>query len=190
MRTSIRLLPAVVAVTGAAILALRAEPSPPAPKRVPWVTSRVTGTPEAPPPYRTERAFPKLKFDQPVTITRAPGSERLFVAELRGKIVSFPDDQGCEKPDPFLDLGAIPGHWRTYGLAFHPNFAKNRLVYACYVLKAGDPKGSRVSRFKVTDTDPPRADPKSETIILEWPSGGHNGGCLQFGPDGYLYVST
>src|SRR5262245_32049922 len=190
MRTPIRLLPALaVAITAVAFLVLRAEP-PPQAKRVPWTTSRITGSPEAPPPYRTERVFPKLKFAEPVTITRAPGSERLFVAQLRGKIVSFPDDQACEKPDPFLDLGAIPGHWRTYGLVFHPNFAKNRFVYACYVLKAGDPKGSRVSRFKVTDTDPPRADPKSETILLEWPSGGHNGGCLQFGPDDFLYIST
>lgn len=189
MRVSTCLLPVALA----AVVALRAEPAPPAPetaKRIPWTTSRITGSPEAPPPYRTERAFPKLKFAEPVTITRAPGSDRLFVVELRGKIVSFPDDQASEKPDPFLDLGGIPGHWRTYGLVFHPNFAKNRFVYACYVLKAGDPKGSRVSRFKVTDTDPPRADPKSETILLEWPSGGHNGGCLQFGPDGFLYIST
>jgi putative heme-binding domain-containing protein len=191
MRTPIRLLAALaVAVVGAAFLAVRADPPAPAAKRVPWKTSHITGSPEAPPPYRTERAFPKLKFAEPVTITRAPGSERLFVAELRGKLYSFPDDQACEKPDLFLDLGAIPGHWRTYGLVFHPDFAKNRFVYACYVLKAGDPKGSRVSRFKVTDIDPPRADLKSETIILEWPSGGHNGGCLQFGPDGFLYIST
>src|SRR5262245_19829358 len=145
MRTPIRLLPALaVAITAVAFLVLRAEP-PPQAKRVPWTTSRITGSPEAPPPYRTERVFPKLKFAEPVTITRAPGSERLFVAELRGKIVSFPDDQACEKPEPFLDLSAIPGHWRTYGLVFHPNFAKNRLVYACYVLKAGDPKGSRLA---------------------------------------------
>ena len=159
-------------------------------KRVAWTSSKLTGSPEAPLPYVTERVFPNLKFDQPVTMTRAPGSDRLFVVELLGKAYSFPNEQGVAKPDLFLDLSEVPGHWRTYGMAFHPDFVKNRFVYISYVLKGGDPKGSRVARFKVNGVDPPRVDPKSETIILEWPSGGHNGGCLQFGPDGFLYIST
>ena len=50
-------------------------------KRVPWTTSKVRGSPEPPSPYRTEIAFPKLKFDEPLDMTNVPGSERLFVTE-------------------------------------------------------------------------------------------------------------
>lgn len=42
----------------------------------------------------------------------------------------------------------------------------------------------------MTDASPPTFDPKSEVVILTWPSGGHNGGCLEFGKDGKLYIST
>jgi putative heme-binding domain-containing protein len=159
-------------------------------QRVPWTGSRLTGTPEPPPPYRIERAFPRLKFVAPVSIALAPGSQRLFIEELRGKIFSLPDSGDVAEPDLFLDVGQIPRHGRTYGLAFHPDFAKNRLFYVCYVLDPESAKGTRVSRFRASGDDPPRADLASETILLEWPSGGHNGGCLQFGPDGYLYIST
>ena len=77
-----------------------------------------------------------------------------------------------------------------YGLVFHPQFAENRYVYLCYVRKNDLPDGSVVSRFTVSRTDPPVIDPKSEQVILTFWSGGHNGGCLVFGKDGYLYIST
>src|SRR5712692_3009546 len=50
-------------------------------KRTPWTTSRITGSPEPPLPYRTERVFPKLTFKNPLLIRSAPGTERLFVGE-------------------------------------------------------------------------------------------------------------
>ncbi|HEY8506581.1 MAG TPA: PQQ-dependent sugar dehydrogenase, partial [Gemmataceae bacterium] len=173
-------------------------------ERVPWTTSRITGSPDPPPPYRVERAFGHLSFKNPLLITHLPGSGRLFVGEQAGRIYSFPNDPACKKPDLFIDLDAelksidrakSPGVAALYGLAFHPKFAENRYCYICYVLKPprGGPElpdGTRVSRFKVTDTDPPRCDPASEQVLLTFLAGGHNGGCLKFGPDGYLYIST
>ncbi len=178
-------------------------------ERTPWTTSRLTGSPEPPAPYRLDRAFPKLTFDHPLEIVRAPGLDRIFVVEhvkeRQGRIVSFPNDPACARADLALDLpleiqglDKIPdckGVGAAYGLAFHPDFEKNRHCFVAYVLESkvkgkNLPNGSRVSRFTVTRAEPPRLDPASEVVLLEWLEGGHNGCCLRFGPDGFLYVST
>jgi putative heme-binding domain-containing protein len=172
-------------------------------RRVPWTRSRLTGSPEPPPRYRLERTFRKLQFKNPLDITFAPGSDRLFICEQAGRIYSFPKDPQCEKADLFLDISADLHGWdpkkvkgldALYALAFHPKFATNRHCYICYVLNGTSREpladGSRISRFRVTDADPPRIDPASETVLLTFRAGGHNGCCLKFGPDGYLYIST
>ena len=160
--------------------------------RVPWNTSKIKGTPEPSLPYETERAFPNLKFNQPLAIATVPGEKRFYVAERKGKIFSFNyEDQSTSQADLFFDLKEKEKALNEiYGIAFHPQFEKQRYVYICYVLKPGLEAGTRVSRFKVLETDPPRCDPDSEEILIDWLSGGHNGGCLRFGPDGYLYIST
>ncbi len=172
-------------------------------KRVPWTTSKITGAPEPPPPYKIVRAFPKLTFRNPLLLTTAPGSNRFFLCEQAGKMLSFPIDPKVETADLVIDLPKelqswdktkVRGFGELYGLAFHPQFVKNRYCYVCYTLpgKGREPlvDGSRIVRFRMTNTDPPRIDPASEKIILTWLVGGHNGCDLHFGPDGFLYIST
>src|SRR6187455_2384103 len=66
-------------------------------KRVPWTTSNMVGYPEPPPPYRTERVFPKLSFAEPLDVAAAPGTNRLWVAERHGKLYSFEQKPDVEK---------------------------------------------------------------------------------------------
>ena len=159
--------------------------------RAPWTSSRFAGSPDPPPPFTVALAFPKLKFEFPVVLVPAQGTSRLFLGELKGRVYSFFDDPAEQAPRLALDLSKIHGDFSAlYGLVFHPRFETNRYVYICYVRRNDVPDGSVVSRFAVSRTEPPVIDPQSEQVILTFWSGGHNGGCLVFGKDGYLYIST
>ncbi|WP_435022564.1 PQQ-dependent sugar dehydrogenase (plasmid) [Tundrisphaera sp. TA3] len=196
---------AVASVLLAAWLLARPEAAHAAPPaRPPWTNSRVSGTPGTPPPYRVVRAYPNLKFEHPVLIVGYPGGGRIVVGEQAGVLRSFVDDPGVAQADLFLDLrselnpearpAGAKGVEAVYGLAFHPDFERNRACFVCYTLRGSDrpnlEDGTRVSRFKVTTADPPRIDPASEEVLLTFLQGGHNGGDLRFGPDGMLYISA
>ena len=136
-------------------------------------------------------AFPDLPdFSQPVYITHAgDGSNRLFVVEQNGRIRVFDNDPATDSHSVFLDIRgrvANGGELGLLGLAFDPDYASNGYFYVYYT--ASGPE-SVLSRFNVSSTNPDSADPGSETILLtvDQPRANHNGGTLQFGPDGYLY---
>ena len=125
----------------------------------------------------------------PIGISSAPGDPRLFVIGQSGKIVIVKDGKAA---GTFLDIsGRISccGERGLLGLAFHPNYASNGLFFVRYTDPAGD---VRISEFHV-GPNPDQADPASERILLTIPHPGfanHNGGRIEFGPDGYLYIGT
>jgi glucose/arabinose dehydrogenase len=130
-------------------------------------------------------------FTRPVDITHA-GDSRLFVVEQNGFIWVL-DSLGVRLPGgPFLDIDArvrsTGNEQGLLGLAFHPNYATNGYFYVNYTRNTdGD---TRISRFSRNAADPNKADPDSELILMEinQPFNNHNGGCIKFGPDGYLYI--
>jgi glucose/arabinose dehydrogenase len=116
---------------------------------------------------------------------------RLFVLEQAGKILIIKN--GELLPTPFLTLSEVDSSAEggLLGLAFDPQFNTNGHFYVYYT-KTGDPLTNQVSRFTVSATNPDIADPDSELVVLDSIPAGikHNGGQMQLGPDGKLYVTT
>lgn len=124
---------------------------------------------------------------QPTSIVNA-GDSRLFVTQQTGRIAIY--DGTRVLPQPFLDVSTLVslGEERgLLGLAFSPHYRDDGAFYIDYTNTAGN---TVVARYRVSASDPNRADPASAqilfTVVQPYPN--HNGGELQFGPDGYLYI--
>src|SRR3954468_13437060 len=88
--------------------------------RPPWTPSRIIGAPEPPRPYVAERIFPSLAFNQPVELVAVPGTNRLLVVELNGKIFTFDNQPDAAEAgrDQFADIkDRDPSFARLYGFA-------------------------------------------------------------------------
>ncbi len=131
-------------------------------------------------------------LDKPEGLVNAgDGSGRLFIIEQGGLVRILKD--GALLSTPFLDLTQkvdCCGERGLLGLVFHPKFPENGYFYVNYTEKVSDKLYTVIARFSVSPLDPNQADPGSEMRMLhiEQPFQNHNGGELQFGPDGYLYI--
>ncbi|WP_212006317.1 sorbosone dehydrogenase family protein [Chitinophaga sp. HK235] len=143
------------------------------------------------------------KFISPVNMAvPRDGTGRLFFCQKEGKVWIVNKD-GTQQSQPFLDVSADmvkvnPAYDERglLGMAFHPDFKKNRKFYVYYsapvlnpVKKVLDHK-SQLVEFTASATNPNMADPASKRVLMEidQPESNHNGGQLAFGPDGYLYI--
>jgi uncharacterized repeat protein (TIGR03806 family) len=147
------------------------------------------------------RVFPNLRFSSPLGLS-APhdASNRIFVWERGGVIFVFENRNDVESATTFLDIHTeivSGGEQGLLGLAFDPDYETNGRFYLNYTTtncspSNSDPYCTKIVRYEVSAADPNQADPNSAFELLEFPqfAGNHNGGALEFGPDGMLYIAT
>jgi glucose/arabinose dehydrogenase len=156
------------------------------------------------PKIELQPVFQKLVVERPMWISEAPdGSGRFFIVYQPGKILIVKKGSDGADAKEFLNIvDRHPFFENEDGLmsiAFHPGFKTNGLFYIYYNQQNSPdqhsqplnfPYRSVISEFKVSATDPDKADMGSERIMLEVPQPfwNHKGGELAFGPDGYLYL--
>jgi len=163
-------------------------------KRVPWTTSHIHGSPDPPKPFVVRRIYGDVAFNKPTELEYDPVSKCWLLLEQWGKLFALRHDDPVAKPVLCADLKAkYQDLDYLYGLALHPHYAENHIVYLCYTRGADIDDATKVSRFQMkrdATSGLPVLDVASEEVIFTWRSGGHNGANLQFGPDGMLYIST
>jgi glucose/arabinose dehydrogenase len=138
-------------------------------------------------------------FAAPIYVTSPLGDPRLFVVERGGTIRVYKN--GATLGAAFLDIHTMTttdGERGLFSMAFDPNYAANGLFYVAYTGDGPNSGGAlgelHVDEYKVS-ANPDVANPASRrpVLLVSRPSAGasnHNGGQLQFGKDGYLYISV
>jgi glucose/arabinose dehydrogenase len=135
------------------------------------------------------RLEPIGQFDQPLYVTQPPDSEDLYVVEKPGRIRLVRDDEVVERP--VLDISdkvSDSGEQGFLSIAFAPDFAQSRLLYAYYT---DSDENQRVVEFEMngagTEIDPAS---EREVLVMDDFASNHNGGLIVFGPDDQLYIGT
>ena len=143
------------------------------------------GPPPALPPLALQDVATGMS--RPVFLTAPAGDDRLFVIEQFSAIRVI--EGGVVAPEPFLDLTEMVSTGNEQGilgLAFHPDYATNAKFYVYYTDTAGD---SRVLEYeRPGDIGLQGPDLVRELVFIDQNNSTHNGGMIQFGPDGRLYI--
>jgi glucose/arabinose dehydrogenase len=130
-------------------------------------------------------------LNSPVDIVNAAdGSNRLFIVQQNGIIRFFTPPSTTLTT--FLDISSVistGGERGLLSLAFHPDYENNRYFFVYYTNTSGD---ITIARYQTFSGNPNAADPASGVVLLNIPKpfSNHNGGDLNFGPDGNLFFGT
>ena len=118
------------------------------------------------------------------------GTGRLFVGNQAGQIWVISRDGSVEKT-PMVDLRdriTSGGEQGLLGLAVHPAYPVDPRVFVDFTNKAGD---TVIASLAVDPANANRLVPGSfrQVLFIDQPYPNHNGGSLEFGPDGYLTIA-
>jgi uncharacterized repeat protein (TIGR03806 family) len=158
-------------------------------------------------PVTLQRVWSGLSFNSPIYATQAPGDPNHFYVVERGGTVRAFLTTATTQADvtTLVTLANINenGEGGLLGMAFHPNWQTNHEAYLSYTRngKAGDPSPpsscgvgttdiftSAIARFKSADGGATLTATPDEVLKLGQPFSNHDGGNIQFGLDGMLYI--
>jgi hypothetical protein len=141
------------------------------------------------------------EFARPTYVTAAPGdASRLFVTEQGGRVRVIRD--GTTLDAPFLDLTSVvesvADERGLLSVAFAPDYATTGRFYVYLTAVAaaaasGTAGEIQVREYRRSAANPDVADPSTGRLLLAIrhdEAANHNGGQLQFGPDGKLWLGT
>ncbi|WPV02942.1 PQQ-dependent sugar dehydrogenase [Mucilaginibacter sp. cycad4] len=151
----------------------------------------------AEPPLITVKVQQVSSNLQSPTALTFPGNGDIWVTEQPGKIRVVKNGKLLD--EPLLDLRSKmlkvnKGYEERglLGICLHPQFKSNKKFYVFYSANTTGKFNHKdvIAEYKLS-ANSNGIDPNSGRIILEQdkPDGNHDGGCIQFGRDGYLYIS-
>ena len=135
-------------------------------------------------------------MERPIFATHAPGDfKRLYIIQKRGaiRVLDLQTGDLQSLANAFLNIDPLVGGGTStnseqglLGLAFHPDYQSNGTFFVNYTNNAGD---TVVAKYTVTSPDEANASSADIIFTADQPFSNHNGGWIDFGPDGYLYIS-
>jgi glucose/arabinose dehydrogenase len=136
-------------------------------------------------------------LDNPLYLTNSGLGNDLYVVEKTGKVKILENAGSTPRSTPFLDIASqldvgnpldTTGERGLLSIAFHPKYATNGFVFAYFTTKDGH---LTISRFTANpSTKIVDAGSQKPLLSIPHPRENHNGGQLQFGLDGFLYIAT
>ncbi|SNR25192.1 Por secretion system C-terminal sorting domain-containing protein [Maribacter sedimenticola] len=147
-----------------------------------------------------ENAFPNITFDTPLEIVPSnDGSNRLFIVEKKGFIYQIDEQTGIKTlildVSDKINAGAFDTtELGLLGMALHPNFLTNKLFYIYYTT-GSEPSSVNLAQITLVEGNPSATKSSFPATpifsdVKQTTHHTHNGGHMEFGPDGYLYIGV